>query len=258
MNILEVNENMTDCKPLKIGLVADCKMIGPHPFHAIGDKYIRAVTEAMEAIPVLIPAMGDRHLLEAFLADIDGLLLTGSPSNIEPHHYNGEVAKEPMHDPARDATTLPLIGMALEADVPLLGICRGFQEINVAMGGTLHQRVQELPGMMDHREDPEQPLEVQYGPAHPVTLESGGLLQTLNNADRAEVNSIHQQGIHKLAPGLAVEARAEDGLIEAFRADLGERFILGVQWHPEWKVMNNPFYQSIFGAFKSACEKRRR
>ncbi len=249
---------MSNKKPLTIGLVADCKMIGPHPFHAIGDKYIRGITEGMNALPLLIPAMGEPHLLETYLSMIDGLLLTGSPSNIEPHHYNGEPAQDPQHDPARDATTLPLISMALAADVPVFGICRGFQEINVALGGSLHQKVQELPGMMDHREDPEQPVAVQYGPAHSVSLTEGGLLARVSGGLEAQVNSIHQQGIKDLAPGLAVEARAPDGLIEAFRLEREDRFVFAVQWHPEWQVTQNPFYQSIFNAFKQACEDRQK
>ena len=248
---------MSEAKPLVIGLVADCKMIGPHPFHALGDKYVRGITDGMNAIPLLIPAIGDQALMETYLSMVDGLLLTGSPSNIEPHHYQGEPAAEPIHDPARDATTLPLIKMAIEADVPLFGICRGFQEINVALGGDLHQRVQELPGMLDHREDPEQPLEVQYGPAHTVEFEADSWMTQWNDAAQAEVNSIHQQGIKRLADDLIVEARAPDGLIEAFRGNRDDRFIYGVQWHPEWKVTHNPFYQRIFAAFKQACEKRR-
>jgi putative glutamine amidotransferase len=247
---------MSDTKPLIIGLVADCKMIGQHPFHALGDKYIRGITEGMNAIPLLIPAMGDSWLLESYLSMIDGLLLTGSPSNIEPHHYQGEPALEPMHDPARDAATLPLVTMAIEADIPVLGICRGFQEINVALGGSLHQRVQELPGMMDHREDPEQPVDVQYGEAHDVFLEEGGLLAALNGEHRARVNSIHQQGVAALAAALKVEAKAPDGLVEAFSFADDDRFVLGVQWHPEWKVTENRFYQNIFNAFKAACIER--
>lgn len=248
---------MSDAKPLIIGLVADCKMLGPHPFHAVGDKYIRAVTEGMNAIPLLIPAIGERHLLEHFLSMVDGILLTGSPSNIEPHHYHGEPAQGLLHDPARDATSLALIAMAIEADVPLLGICRGFQEINVALGGSLHQKVQQVPGMMDHREDPSAPLEQQYGPAHDVIFEAGSLLDALSPTDRQPVNSIHQQGIKALAPTLQVEAKAPDGLIEAFKLQDADRFVLAVQWHPEWKVTENPFYQNIFTAFKMACEARR-
>lgn len=248
---------MSEAKPLVIGLVADCKMIGPHPFHALGDKYVRGITDGMNAIPLLIPAIGDQALMETYLSMVDGLLLTGSPSNIEPHHYQGEPAQEPIHDPARDATTLPLIAMAIEADVPVFGICRGFQEINVVLGGDLHQRVQELPGMLDHREDPEQPVEVQYGPAHSVEFEAGSWMAEWAGAAQAEVNSIHQQGIKRLADDLVAEARAPDGLVEAFRGTREDRFIYGVQWHPEWKVTENPFYQSIFSAFKRACEQRR-
>lgn len=247
---------MSNTKPLIIGLVADCKMIGPHPFHALGDKYVRGITDGMNAIPLLIPAIGEPKLLETYLSMIDGLLLTGSPSNIEPHHYQGEPALEPVHDPARDAVTLPLIKMAVEADIPILGICRGFQEINVALGGRLHQRVQELPCMMDHREDPEQPLEVQYGPAHAMHLEADGLLAEIAGSEEVQVNSIHQQGIQSLAPALKVEAKAPDGLIEAFRIERDDRFVLAVQWHPEWKVTQNPFYQGIFTAFAAACEQR--
>ncbi|WP_439136033.1 gamma-glutamyl-gamma-aminobutyrate hydrolase family protein [Pseudomaricurvus sp.] len=248
---------MSNEKPLVIGLVADCKMIGLHPFHAIGDKYIRSISEGMNAIPLLIPAMGEPHLLETYLSMIDGLLLTGSPSNIEPHHYNGEPADDPQHDPARDSATLPLIKMAIDANVPLLGICRGFQEINVALGGTLHQKVQELPGMMDHREDPEQPVDVQYGLAHAVHFEANSVLAQISDSAEAQVNSVHQQGIKELAPGLNVEAKAPDGLVEAFRLDREDRFVFAVQWHPEWKVTTNPFYLSIFTAFKQACEARR-
>lgn len=248
---------MSDSKPLVIGVVTDNKMIGVHPFHALGDKYLRSITEGMKAVPLIIPATGDTHLLEAYLPLMDGLLLTGSPSNIEPHHYQGEPADEPHHDPARDATALPLIGMALEAGIPILGICRGFQEINVALGGTLHQKVQELPGMLDHREDPEQPVEVQYGPAHPVHIEPGSLLARITGREEAEVNSVHQQGIKELAPGLIVQARAPDGLVEAYRLEGENKFVFAVQWHPEWKVTENPFYQSLFTAFREACEARR-
>ncbi|MAZ87177.1 MAG: gamma-glutamyl-gamma-aminobutyrate hydrolase [Cellvibrionaceae bacterium] len=247
---------MSDQKRLVIGLVADCKMIGPHPFHALGDKYVRAIIDGMNAVPLLIPAIGEPELMTSYLAMIDGLMLTGSPSNIEPHHYQGEPAKEPFHDPARDATTLPLIHMAIEADIPILGICRGFQEINVALGGDLHQRVQELEGMMDHREDPEQPLEVQYGSAHAMLLEADGLLAQIAGAAEAQVNSIHQQGIKTLAPSLKADARAPDGLVEAFKLDRNDRFVFAVQWHPEWKVTENPFYQGIFTAFKTACDER--
>lgn len=232
-------------------------MIGRHPFHAVGEKYIRAVIEAAGAIPFLIPSVGEELDLDEVLERIDGLLFTGSPSNVEPHHYEGEPsAPGTLHDPHRDATTLPLIPSAVGHGVPVLGICRGFQEMNVAFGGTLHQRVHEVAGMMDHRDDESQPLEAQYGPAHEVRLEPGGLLYQLAGSDRVRVNSLHSQGVDRLGPDLAVEARAPDGLIEAFRVKSASRFAIAVQWHPEWQVMSNAFSRAIFAAFGAASRER--
>ncbi len=188
---------------------------------------------------------------------MDGLLFTGSPSNVEPHRYQGEPsAPGTLHDPARDATTLPLIRKAVAAGVPVFGICRGFQEMNVAFGGTLHQKLHEVPGNLDHRDDESQPLEVQYGPAHDVTLEPGGTLRALSATERVRVNSLHSQGIERLGEELEVEARAPDGVIEAFRVRAARVFALAVQWHPEWQVMNNPFSRALFAAFGQASRER--
>jgi putative glutamine amidotransferase len=232
-------------------------MIGKHPFHAVGEKYARAVLHAADGLPVLIPALAEELRLDELLARLDGLVFTGSASMVEPRHYEGPPS-EPgtLHDPARDATTLPLIRQAVSAGVPVFGICRGFQEINVAFGGSLHQRVHEVPGHLDHRDDESQPLDVQYGPAHEVILEPGGLLRSLAAIDRAQVNSLHWQGIERLGDGLAVEARAPDGLIEAFRVEGAARFALAVQWHPEWKVMDNALSRALFSAFGRACRDR--
>jgi putative glutamine amidotransferase len=232
-------------------------MIGRHPFHAVGEKYARAVLDAADGLPLLIPALAEELRLDELITRLDGLVFTGSPSNVEPHHYEGAPSHPgTLHDPARDATTLPLIRKAVRAGVPVLGICRGFQEINVAFGGSLHQRVHEVPGHIDHRDDESQPLEVQYGPAHEVLLQSGGLLHSLAGTDRARVNSLHWQGIERLGDGLAVEARAPDGLIEAFRVEGAARFALAVQWHPEWKVMENALSRALFSAFGGACRDR--
>lgn len=232
-------------------------MVGKHPFHMVGEKYARAVMEAAEAAPLLIPSLAEELGFEELLERLDGLLFTGSPSNVEPHHYDGPPsAPGTLHDPARDATTLPLIRKAVSAGVPVFGICRGFQEMNVAFGGTLHQKLHEVPGYLDHRDDGSQPLEVQYGPAHDVTLEPGGLLRSLAMSDRIRVNSLHSQGIDRLGGELAVEARAPDGVIEAFRVRDAGSFALAVQWHPEWRVMSNPFSRALFAAFGDASRAR--
>jgi putative glutamine amidotransferase len=239
-----------------IGIPADRRILGPHPFHCVGEKYIAAVAGAADAVPVLMPVLGERDL-DAWLDRLDGILLTGSASNVEPHRYAGPASDpDTLHDPHRDETTLPLIPRALAAGMPLLAICRGFQEMNVACGGTLWQKVQEVPGMLDHREDKEQPLEVQYAPAHDVLLEPGGLLQRLAGTDRVRVNSVHAQGVQTLGAGLAVEARAPDGLVEAFRVAAAPGFALAVQWHPEWQVLKNPFAYALFAAFGDAARAR--
>jgi putative glutamine amidotransferase len=247
---------MAPGRPL-IGIPADRRMVGDHPFHMVGEKYARAVMEAAGAVPLLIPSLAEELGLDELLTRLDGLVFTGSPSNVEPHRYRGPPsAPGTLHDPARDATTLPLIRKAVGAGVPVLGICRGFQEMNVAFGGTLHQKLHEVPGHLDHRDDTTQPLEVQYGPAHEVTLEPGGLLRSLSSGDRIQVNSLHNQGIERLGSELAVEARAPDGVIEAFRVRAARSFALAVQWHPEWKVMTNPFSRALFAAFGEASRER--
>ena len=244
---------MPRSKPL-IGIPADRRILGPHPFHCVGEKYIAAVAQAAEAIPVLIPSLGEAADLDAILASVDGILLTGSPSNVEPLRYAGPPSDpDTLHDPHRDATTLPMIPRVIAAGMPLFAVCRGFQEMNVAFGGTLWQKVQDVPGMRDHRENKEDPLERQYAPAHEVDLVPGGQLQRIAGKDRVTVNSLHSQGVQRLGDGLAVEARAPDGLIEGFSVPAAPGFALAVQWHPEWQVMNNPFSRALFAAFGEAA-----
>jgi putative glutamine amidotransferase len=243
-------------KPL-IGIAADRRLYGNHYFHMAGEKYIAAVVKAADAIPVLVPALGTQLDLRALLSQCHGLLLTGSPSNVEPHHYGGPAsAPGTLHDPARDATTLPMIHEAVGAGLPVLAVCRGFQEMNVAFGGTLWQKLHEVPGFMDHRDDASQPLDLQYAPAHEVRLEPGGRLREIAGVDTIKVNSLHSQGVQKLAPPLCVEARAPDGVIEAFRVTAAREFAIGVQWHPEWKVMENEFSRALFAAFGAASRRR--
>lgn len=220
----------------------------------VGEKYVFGIRDGSDGIPFLIPATGDTVTTDEILQKVDGLFLTGSPSNVEPHHYDGETSRPgTWHDPERDATTLPLIETAMEKGVPLFAVCRGFQELNVVLGGSLHQHVQEVEGYHDHRENPEDPLDVQYGPSHDVHLVEGGLLRDLAGSETATVNSLHSQGIARLADGVTVEAVADDGLIEGFRVDGAPGFTLAVQWHPEWRVTEDNFSMAIFQAFGEAC-----
>jgi putative glutamine amidotransferase len=242
-----------------IGVPADRRLLGSHWFHCVGEKYLRAISEAAEALPLIVPAFGEELELELLLDRCDGVLLTGSPSNVEPHRYAGPPsAPGTWHDPARDATTLPLIPRAVAAGLPLLAICRGFQELNVAYGGTLHQQLHEQPGLLVHKEDERQPLETQYGPAHEIELMPGGVLARIAGRQRISVNSLHSQGVDRLGAGLAVEGRATDGLVEAIRVAAAPGFALAVQWHPEWQVMQNDFSRSLFAAFGAAARDHAR
>ncbi|HBK77734.1 MAG TPA: gamma-glutamyl-gamma-aminobutyrate hydrolase, partial [Gammaproteobacteria bacterium] len=208
-----------------------------------------------DAMAMMIPPLGRRLDIEELLGRVDGLLLTGSPSNIEPQHYGGNNSVPP-HDPHRDATTLKLLRRAVERAIPLLAICRGCQEVNVAYGGTLHPQLDQVEGLIRHREDSTRPLDEQYAPTHKLELTDTGLLASLAGTTDVSVNSLHTQGVAKLGAGLVVEATAPDGLIEAFSVQGSAAFSLAVQWHPEWKVAENPFYLAIFRAFGTACRQR--
>jgi len=246
---------MASRKPL-IGIPADRRILGKHPFHCVGEKYITAVAEGAKAIPVLIPSLGEGLDLEQILSRLDGVLLTGSPSNVEPRRYNGaDSAPGTWHDPHRDATTLPMIPRVVQNGLPLLAVCRGFQEMNVAFGGTLHQKLHEV-GFNDHRDDESQPLEAQYAPAHDVVLTPGGVFREWMQADRMKVNSLHSQGIDVLGKGLTVEATALDGVIEGFRVTDAPAFAMAVQWHPEWQFAANEFSRALFAAFGDAAARR--
>jgi len=236
-------------------LVPACnKMLGPHPYHIAGKKYADAVRLA-GCLPLVIPN-ADEVELQALLAIADGVFLTGSPSNVHPSHFDEDVLDLSLPlDPARDAWTLPLIRHALAVGLPLFTVCRGTQETNVALGGSLHQAVHAVEGKADHRAPEDQPVEVQYGPAHEVFVEPGGVLERVVGLSRFEVNSVHGQAVNRLGDGLRVEARAPDGVVEAFSAADAKGFNLCVQWHPEWQAASNDVSMRMLTAFGQACRQ---
>jgi putative glutamine amidotransferase len=235
-----------------IGIPACRRTLKERVVHMVADKYPSAIIAATGCLPVSILAIGSSIDVTAVLDTLDGLLLTGSPSNVHPSAYGRDpLDDEILHDPDRDATTLPLIREAVRRDLPIFAICRGIQELNVALGGTLHQRVHEVPGRLNHRSRPVSP-DGAYGPAHSVALTPGGLIAALVGSDEIIVNSLHSQGIDEPAPGLRVEAMAPDGQIEAVCLPQA-RFVVGVQWHPEYKVLENPVSLALFSAFGRAC-----
>lgn len=236
-----------------IGIPACTKFIGNHLQHATPSRYGEAVIQASNALPLLIPPEGEQMI--AVLDRLDGLLFNGSPSNVLPGHYGIANDETPdAHDPDRDATTLPLIRAAIARGMPVLGICRGLQELNVAFGGTLHQQVHNVPGRLDHRAGSGTRAE-QFALKHEMKL--SGELARICGAETIQVNSLHGQAIDRLAPGLVVEAVAPDGTIEAVRVKEASTFAHAVQWHPEWAVMEAPDRQRLFAAFGEACSAYR-
>ncbi len=240
-------------RPL-IGVTA-CARLDPasdHPrlLYTVVEKYISVVVMS-GGTPVIIPPIPESATL---LRRLDGLLLTGSASNIDPQHYNGPADPAALRDLHRDNLVLPLIPRAIDAGIPLLGLCRGHQEINVALGGSLTAAVHRSPGRIDHRARPDLDESQRYDAVHPVRLTPGGLLQRLAASDHAVVNSLHGEAIDRLASGLIVEAIADDTTIEAVRLDTPTQFVLGVQWHPEHPVARSwPLSKAIFATFIAAA-----
>ena len=232
---------------------ADNRMLGEHPFHVAGKKYVDAVRLA-GCLPLVVPCASADEVDE-LLSLADGVLLTGSPSNVGPHHFGQEVHDPSLPlDPARDEWTLPLVRRALELGVPLFAICRGFQEVNVALGGTLFQAIHEVPDKDNHRAAPTAATaEAQYAQAHEVRIVPGGVLEGIVGAGPVRVNSVHDQGADRLAPGARAEAIAPDGLVEAFSVPAASGFNLCLQWHPEWRAAENPVSMKLLRAFGDAC-----
>jgi putative glutamine amidotransferase len=228
------------------------KLIDGYVFDAVGRKYAAAIAEVAECQPLLVPVGPGMSDIATILDVADAILLTGSPSNVAPEHYGDEPPVKPdALDPFRDALTLPLIRAAVENKTPLFAICRGFQELNVALGGSLYQAVHDVNGHKDHRPNYELPLDEMYGAVHHVHLR--GKLRDWVGSDQLLVNSLHSQGIARLAEGLRPEAFSEDGLIEAVRGP-DDAFCLGVQWHPEWAAKQNPVSTALFRRFGAAAK----
>ncbi len=246
----------------RVVILCDRTVFAGHPAHQCLHGYVQALSQVADATPLLLPAELAAQDL-AGLVDahdgIDGVLLPGSPTNVAAERYGmPPLPATAAVDPARDSTALALLPALVEAGVPLLGICRGFQELNVACGGTLDAAVHERPGRMDHREGShDRPIADWYEDRHPVHLAHDGLLARLVGTTQAMVNSLHHQGVDRLGKGLRVEATAPDGLVEAFTVEAAPALALGVQWHPEMRVADSLLARRIFEAFGQACRHRR-
>ncbi len=241
-------------RPL-IGISCCTKLFGIYgmPNHAASDTYVRAVDQVVRGVPVLLPANGEAADIETLVHRLDGIILTGSRSNVQPLLYGGpEHAQGTPEDPNRDATTMRLVHAAIAAGIPVLAICRGLQELNVALGGTLHQRLQDITGRLDHSTPMHANGRIRTGKAHGVRVTAGGWLHRLAGAPVIPVNSLHNQGIDQLAPGLVIEAVAPDGTVEAVRLPGASALTVGVQWHPEYDFQTDAVSRGIFAAFGAA------
>ncbi len=234
-------------------VTADVREIGHFTVHSAIDIYLKALA-GVGATPLILPSLASDIDLDAVLGRVDGVLTTGARSNVHPGLYGEKpTAGHEPYDHDRDATTLDLIRKTIKASVPLLAICRGFQELNVALGGTLETQIQERDDRADHRPPVSRDNDVRFGLAHEVEIEPGGILAAILGTQRVAVNSLHRQAIRDLAPGLIAEAHADDGTIEAVRVADAGAFALGVQWHPEYWAGTDPPSRALFTAFREAA-----
>lgn len=236
---------------------SDFKTIDGHDWHMTPSTYLEAVVYGAHAMPVMLPALGGALDLDAILDRVDGVLLSGSKSNVHPSLYGEEPTPDhEPYDPARDATTLPLIRRAVDLGVPLFAICRGYQELNVALGGTLHTEIQTFDGRMDHRAPTAPTNDERYVIRHKVHLVPGGCIGRVLDTAEIDVNSLHRQGVGTLSDRLAVEATAPDGTIEAVSVVGAKAFAVGVQGHPEYWVRSDHPSARLFAAFGEAVRAR--
>jgi putative glutamine amidotransferase len=239
-----------------VAVSSDLKHFENYTWHAAPNQYLDALLKVSDALPVVVPSFGDRLDLDTLLDRVDGVMVTGSRSNVHPELYGAEATEaNGPYDEARDATTLPLIRAAIAKGVPLLAICRGLQELNVALGGTLASEIQEIDGRMDHRAPASEDQAERFAIRHPVSIAQGQCLAAIYDTPQIAVNSVHRQAIDALAQGLQVEAEAPDGTIEAVSVKNSAAFALGVQWHPEYWAASDDASARIFKAFGEAVRK---
>ncbi len=237
-----------------VGIIGNSYLINDsYQVHTSGTMNSAAVAEVAGCLPLIIPS-DPRFVGVADLLDLcDGFLLTGGRPNVHPSEYGAQ--ETPAHgafDRGRDAITLPLIRACVERGQPFLGICRGFQEVNVALGGTLHPEIRDLPGRMNHRMPPDGALDEQFALRHAVRFSDGGPFHRLMGAREVMTNTLHGQGIDRPAPGIVIDGLAPDGTAEALYVKDAPGFTLSVQWHPEWNAGNDPVSRPLFEAFGAA------
>lgn len=237
-----------------VGIIGNSDLInGEYPAFTGGKMNADAVAEVAGCMPVLIPPHPALVSTEELLDACDGFLLTGGRPNVHPSEYGEEETEaHGAFDRDRDAVTLPLIRACVERGQPFLGICRGFQEVNVAMGGTLYPEIRDLPGRMNHRMPPDGTLDEKFAIRHPVQLKEGGVFHELFGATTVMTNTLHGQGINRPGARIVVEGFAEDGTPEAIRVRDAAGFTLAVQWHPEWRACEDPVSRPLFEAFGDA------
>ncbi|MFC5385059.1 gamma-glutamyl-gamma-aminobutyrate hydrolase family protein [Aquamicrobium segne] len=239
-----------------IAVSTDVKEFENYIWHAAPQQYLEAVLNGAGALPVMLPSLGERLDLDALLSAVDGVMLTGSRSNVHPALYGGDAGEENgPYDIARDSTTMPLIRKTIERGVPLLAICRGIQELNVALGGTLATEIQEQEGNLDHRAPVSDNQDERFAIRQTVTVKPGTCLASVFGTGTIDVNSVHRQATGRLAPGLQIEALAEDGTVEAVSVKEAKAFAVGVQWHPEYWLKSDTASQKLFTAFGDAVRQ---
>lgn len=241
-----------------VAIPADIRKFEGYTWHAAPDQYVGAAIRGAGVLPLIVPALENGMDVDLILDRVDGLLISGSRTNVHPGQY-GEAATDAAgpFDPARDRTSLDLIRRAIERGIPMLAICRGIQELNVALGGSLANEIQDLPGRIDHRKPETEDRDTAFAIRHPVRVREGSCLAAIVGTEDIQVNSLHRQAISQLAPQLAVEAVAEDGTIEAVSVIGASGFAIGVQWHPEYWVGSDDISDRIFRAFGEAVRDYR-